>query len=393
MAMYSNYGNRNALLQQKPENVLKRANDLIASAIGNNADREKRIALEQLHGHISARGKRSQNSQWSKIYETVMKRHLELCVDLKDERTAKDGLHQYRNLCQAVDPSSLEAVVVHLMDLAEARARAARAKADKVALAAAAKISDLEQEETPESIMLSSMTEEGERDRTDREVVVPWLKFLWETYRAVLDLLNRNSKLEKVYHKTCEKAFNFCRDFNRTLEFRRLCEMLRAHLLSLQKVSTQPARVTRLPWEWTPEGIELHLQTRFSQLEVATTLELWNEGFRTVEDIHNIMQIGGKKSKPRVMATYYEKLTRIFLVSENHLFHAYCWYRYYCLTCESKKELPAADKKVMASAVLLAALCIPSIKEAGIMDASSTMAVSLDEDDMAHEKNQVNFSC
>ena len=386
---------RNALLAQKPEYVLKRANDLINSAIGNNADKEKRMALEQLHAHIASRGKKSQSSTWSKVYETLMKRHLELCVDLKDDRTAKDGLHQYRNLCQAVDPASLELVVVHLMDLAEQKALAARTKANKVALAAAAKVSDLDQEETPESIMLSSMTEEGHRDRTDREVVVPWLKFLWEIYRATLDLLNKNAKLERVYHKTCEKAFNFCKDFERTLEFRRLCEMLRTHLASLQKTTTPapviPGRAVRQPWEWTPESIELHLQTRFAQLEVASSLELWNEGFRTVEDIYAIMQIGGQKksTKPRVMAAYYEKLTRIFLVSDNHLFHAYCWFRYYTLTVDSKKqsEMPATDKKVMASAVLLAALCIPSIKESGIMD-PNTIPVILDDEEIAHEKNQ-----
>jgi translation initiation factor 3 subunit A len=39
---------------------------------------------------------------WTKGHEVLMKRHLELCVDLKDHMTAKDGLHQYRNLCQAV---------------------------------------------------------------------------------------------------------------------------------------------------------------------------------------------------------------------------------------------------------------------------------------------------
>lgn len=378
---------RNALLQQKPEYVLKRADDLIATALGNNADREKRLALEQLHAHISSRGKKSQSSMFSKIYETVMKRHLELCVDLKDDRTAKDGLHQYRNLCQTVDPASLETVVVHLMDLAEMKAQAARTKADKVALAAAAKVSDLEQEETPESIMLSSMTEEGYRDRTDREVVVPWLKFLWEIYRAVLDLLHKNPQLERVYHRTCEKAFNFCKTFNRTLEFRRLCDMLRAHLISLQKVSTAPARVERRPWEWTQEGIELHLQTRFAQLEVASSLELWNEGFRTVEEIYSIMQIGGKKTKPRVMAQYYEKLTRIFFVSDNHLFHAYCWYRYYTLTVESKPNLPAQERKILASSVLLSALSIPSIKETGIMD-PNTIPVILDDEEIAHEKNQ-----
>ena len=39
---------------------------------------------------------------WTKIYEALMKRHLELCVDLKSHHIAKDGLHQYRNLCQNV---------------------------------------------------------------------------------------------------------------------------------------------------------------------------------------------------------------------------------------------------------------------------------------------------
>lgn len=81
----------------------------------------------------------------------------------------------------------------------------------QMSLVEAAKVGDLEAEATPESIMLSTMTEEGEKERTDREMVVPWLKFLWETYRAVLDILKTNTKLEHVYHATCIKAFNFCR--------------------------------------------------------------------------------------------------------------------------------------------------------------------------------------
>lgn len=81
----------------------------------------------------------------------------------------------------------------------------------QMSLVEAAKVGDLEAEATPESIMLSTMTEEGEKERADREMVVPWLKFLWETYRAVLDILKTNTKLEHVYHATCIKAFNFCR--------------------------------------------------------------------------------------------------------------------------------------------------------------------------------------
>lgn len=66
------------------------------------------------------------------------------------------------------EPSTAPMAVTRL---SERRAAQARLTADAVALAAAAKISDLDEEETPESIMLSSMTEEGAKDRTDREVV------------------------------------------------------------------------------------------------------------------------------------------------------------------------------------------------------------------------------
>lgn len=70
---------------------------MIKTAIGNN-EREKYIALEQLHGVIANK----KRGGWTKIHEDLMKRHLELSIDLKDIRFIKDGLHQYRNLCQNV---------------------------------------------------------------------------------------------------------------------------------------------------------------------------------------------------------------------------------------------------------------------------------------------------
>lgn len=42
---------------------------------------------------------------------------------------------------------------------------------------------DLEAESSPEEMMLSYVSGEKSKDRTDRELVTPWFKFLWETYR------------------------------------------------------------------------------------------------------------------------------------------------------------------------------------------------------------------
>jgi translation initiation factor 3 subunit A len=291
-----------------------------------------------------------------------------------------------------VDPNSLETIILYLMQLSESRAALARQKADKVALVAAARVSDLDQEESPESIMLSSMTEDGARDRTDREVVVPWLKFLWENYRAILELLSKIPKLDKLYHTTCSKAFKFCQEYGRVLEFRRLCDMLRQHLafLTNKKVQLAPVRNPRPVWEWTPETLDAHLQTRFSQLEVATNLELWNEGFRTIEDIFGLMVAGKFRPRPKLMVMYYEKLTRIFWVSENKLFHAYAWFRYYSLSIESRKDLKPEERSVLASSVLLSALTIPSFKDIYLTSLVAGEAVEFDDEIVVVEKhNQI----
>jgi translation initiation factor 3 subunit A len=231
----------------KPELALRRAYELE----GINQDE---AALSLLHEVLSSRRHRT----WSPSYEQIMIAYLDLCLKSCKSREAKDGLHQYRNLSQSQAPGSLEKVIRYLMDKAEATCTRA---AKKLALDNAAKATFLQQETgggggtssgsddndfgaSPQAILLSTMSTDPAKSQRDSAILLPSLKFLWETYRAVLDILRSNSKLEHVYHAAAQNALRFCRTYQRRMEFRHLCDMLRMHLGNLRQYGSHTIQLT-----------------------------------------------------------------------------------------------------------------------------------------------------
>merc|ERR1719424_1880778 len=271
-----------------------------------------------------------------------MKRFLTICVEMRRGKASKDGLIQYRIICQQMNVNSLEAVLRHFMQLAHEGAKAALELAEKTISDKVANLldfDDLEAEETPESLMLATIGGSADsKKRTDRLLVTPALKFLWEAYRTVLDILRNKSKLEELYRDTAAKAFEFCKTYKRAVEFRRLCEILRNHIHSQTKVD--PKWKDREPP--TPEALQVHLETRFGQLATAVEMELWQEAYRTVEDVHALTLLMKKPPKPSSMASYHAQLAQVFWVAGNGLFHAYSLTRSYA----TAKSLKAAAPEV-----------------------------------------------
>ena len=363
-------------------------------------------ALNVLHDHVTS--KRTRSSPIASL-EPVMLLFVELCVDLRKGKAAKDGLYQYKNIAQNTNVGTIETVLKKFIELAEKKVTEAQTKADEIqsslesaAAAAAApasdNVEDLEAIETPETILLATVSGEQSRDRTDRAVVTPWLKFLWETYRTVLEILKNNARLEVMYQTTALQAFQFCLKYTRKTEFRRLCELLRNHVQNAAKYATQMHAINLSD----PDTLQRHLDTRFQQLNVAVELELWQEAFRSIEDIHTLLSLSKRPAKNVMMANYYEKLARIFLVSENYLFHAAAWNRYYNLLRQSSVTLAAAaaaaagpggaarkdhpsvteaDMTTAASFVLLSALAIP------VISTSRSRGALVDVDEARRNKN------
>lgn len=324
---------------QRPENALKRANEFID--VG-----EKQWALDALYDVIKSRKHRT----WQKIHEPIMIKYLELCVDLKKSHVAKEGLYQYRNICQQVNIKSLEDVVRGYLKLAEEKTEAAKSESQQ-----AVDIDDLDQLQTPESLLLSAVSSEDRQDRTDRVVLTPWVKFLWESYRQCLELLRNNSRVERLYHDIAQQAFKFCINYNRKTEFRKLCENLRTHLGHIHKHQNQQTSVNLN----NPESQAMHLETRLVQLDSAILMELWQEAYKAIEDIYNLMGLSKKAPNPRLMANYYQKLSLVFWKSSNYLFHAAALFRLFYLSREQKKNITSDEITRMAAHVVLATLAVP----------------------------------
>ncbi|PRP82417.1 hypothetical protein PROFUN_10117 [Planoprotostelium fungivorum] len=336
----------NTAYQGKPEYALKRAEEL-------EKLKNPREAVRVLHAALTNRKNRNSQQSTLDVLEKIMKKYLTLCVSLRDGKGAKDGLHQYKTICQPYpNITPLESVVKHFLALAEDKATEAQSKADKIVL----DVEDLEAEESIESVMLSSVSGEDSKDRTDREVVTPWLKFLWETYRTILEIVRNNNKLEGLYQETAQRAFTFCLKYKRNTEFRRLCVMLRNHLAFLSEGGANQTHAINLN---VPESLQRHLSTRFAQLDTAVGLELWGEAFKSIEDIHNLLRKSRRAPHPSIVPLYYQKLAQIFWISQNYIFHAYAMVRYLLLTKNSGKALSEEEFKTVAGSVVLAVLSIP----------------------------------
>lgn len=216
-------------------------------------------------------------------------------------------------------------------------------------------IDDLDNLTTPESILMSAVSGEDAQDRSDRTILLPWVKFLWESYCQCLELLRINSHCENLYHDIARMAFQFCLKYNCKMEFRKLCEKLRKHLEDICKPSTQAANVSIS----RPETQQLNLDTRLYQLDSAIQMELWQEAYKAIEDIHGLMGLSKKAPLPKTMANYYQKLAMVFWKAGNKLFHSAALLKFFQLSREMKKNITTEELQRLASHVLVATVSIP----------------------------------
>ncbi|CAH8531156.1 unnamed protein product [Heterobilharzia americana] len=326
----------------KPETALTKARELIKCD-------KKANALEILYDVMRVR----RAKQWQKVLEELMMLFVELCVELRKNIHFRKAIYQYKNMSIMENTVSLEQVIRYYLSQIKSRTEEAQQESKSAIM----DIEDLDILETPESLMLNAVSMEGTQDRSARTILMPWLKFLWDSYRLVLDLLRSNSKLESLYHEVAHDAYNFCLKYGRKTEFKKLCELIRQHTQKVQN-QLQPNAPNAINLN-NVETQTLHFETRLKQLDCAMELEMYNEAFKTVEDIWSFMMMLRKPSSPSLMTNYYSKSAELFLRCGCHVYHAAALHKLYTLYRDHKKNLTREELSNLGSRVLCATVAIP----------------------------------
>lgn len=106
------------------------------------------------------------------------------------------------------------------------------------------------------------------------------------------------------------------------------------------------------------ESIEHYLSARFFQLTVAIKLDLWQDAFKSIEDIYYLISTSKDVIIPaEQLLNYYEQLTKIFWNSKHYILHAYAQYKAFGIN-----RIIADPAKLQESAtnLLLSTLTTPS---------------------------------
>ncbi|KAF7255353.1 hypothetical protein EG68_07526 [Paragonimus skrjabini miyazakii] len=291
--------------------------------------------------------------QWQKVLEELMLLFVELCVELRKNIHFRKVIYQYKNISVMENTASMELVVRYYLSLIKSKTEEAQQESKSLFI----DIEDLDVMETPESLMLSAASTGETQDKSARTILMPWLKFLWDSFRLVLDLLRSNAKLEHLYHEVANDAYEFCIKYGRKVEFRKLSELLRLHTQKVQN-QTQPNAVNLVNLK-NPETQVLHFQTRLRQLDCAMDLEMYNEAFKTVEDIWGFILMSKKINNPVLMTNYYSKSAELFLRCGCYLYHAAALHKLMFLYRDHKKNITREELSVLGSRVMCATLAVP----------------------------------
>ena len=291
---------------------------------------------------------------WSIDLENLSKKFIDLAFETNMHSYIKEVLKSYRAITQNQHPESLKGVLEYYRDKKLEEILEDETLASQLPFIR--DMPDIETDEASSEIIFSSFQSEHKNERED---IKGKLKLVWEGYKAIIDTVRVNQKLEAVYRNTLKKIFEFADHYNRKHEFKSLCKYLREGLkIAINKRDrTEQQKGFYIDIE-KDEVNTNNIEIRLEQFQVTIKLGLWQEAFQIFEDINELMRVRKGPLKSQIKSVYFYNLALLFKKSNYWHYHAYAFFNYYIYYL-NKPKITSEEKRKISDKLLLSVLCIP----------------------------------
>ena len=164
------------------------------------------------------------NKSWTKHHESLMNLFMDIGLNLREPQMIKDGLSLYRNITQQSNPKSLANVIDRLLQRINDKIAESKVKAKKSNVSC-------------ERLLLNQVQFKTGEECAEDHFMLPWIRYAWECQRNVLDVLQGHNAFQPIYHKVLKDTHAFLSKFERTREFRMLCNNVSKHYQNVVRTS------------------------------------------------------------------------------------------------------------------------------------------------------------
>lgn len=148
---------------------------------------------------------------------------IDLAIQQEKYSTIKDGLLQYRYMSQQSNSESLQKVMEHFRDRIEHIFSSFISKTTRQAL-------ETVDVDNDDDLVICCQNQ----SQVQLEIELKnQIRQLIETYKIILENVRLNNKLEPIFVTTVQKWVNFCREYKRKAEIKKLIDFQRTHLNKL----------------------------------------------------------------------------------------------------------------------------------------------------------------
>ena len=327
-----------SILSGEPSSVLNSVNDFLKNDITEDA-------LEIAYRFIAMKKK----TNWSHEYEKLMLINIELGIALNKQEYITENLANYRNVSQG-QTNSLETVFTHYLDLLEEQLTQAKSHAgdfDKI-------IDEINSQDDPQLFYYNTLnTEKGKEKEKCKRL---W-RMIVVAYKSILDLTNRNTKLENLYVQFAEKVLQKMADAKATSDFRYFCSVLKNHQSVLQDNSKTLGNSVYKDLSMYESSKKLY-DLRMNQFQLCQKMNFNQEGFQVLEDIHTLLT--SCKYHGDYYIEYYQHLAEVFFKGGFYFFHALSLYQHFIYL---KKSKTSKSLHGVVTRLVLASLSVNSNSE------------------------------